>query len=184
MSWLSTVTRDLSQPFSTVMIGSAFIFSAVLTGIPNIHNQPSVLKVSKANKDPRLSFHFTYMFWGKSTSIMWCYVLPEKEATATAAAVTTVEVHLSGSWLSRLVGTSDKFIVNSTKLTWLEITDYWIKYSTVSRLLGLQIRRDQKVQTQVHFVNSNSQIQTANVAHFLRKNPIIQILCVWMAPPN
>jgi len=34
------------------MIGSDFIFSAVLTGISNIHNQPSVLKVSKANKDP------------------------------------------------------------------------------------------------------------------------------------
>ena len=75
---------------------------------------------------------------------MRCYVLPEKEAIATAAAI-TVEVHLSGSCFSRSVGTSDKFIVNSTKLTWLEITDYWIKYSTVLRLLGLQIRRGQKV---------------------------------------
>jgi len=52
MSRLITVTRDLSLPFSTVRIGSAFILSAVLTGISNIHNQPSVLKVSKGNKDP------------------------------------------------------------------------------------------------------------------------------------
>ena len=93
----------------------------------------------------RLSFHFTYMFWGRSTSIMWCNVLPEKEAIAATAAATTVEVHLSGSWLSRSVGTSDKSIVNSTKLTWLEITDYWIKYSTVLWLLGLQIKHGQKV---------------------------------------
>ena len=55
MSRLITVTRDLSLPFSTVRIGSAFILSAVLTGISNIHNQPSVLKVSKANKDPSVS---------------------------------------------------------------------------------------------------------------------------------
>jgi len=62
MSQLITVTHDLSLPFSTVMIGSAFIFSAVLTGISNIHNQPSVLKVSKANKDPSGSSH-NYDYW-------------------------------------------------------------------------------------------------------------------------
>jgi len=39
----------------------------------------------------------------------------------------------------------DTFLENSTKLTFLEITGYRIKYSTVLWLLELQIRRDRKV---------------------------------------
>jgi len=44
------------------------------------------------------------------------------------------------------LGSSRKFVENSkTKLTCLEITGYRIKYSTVSWLLELQIRRSLKV---------------------------------------
>ena len=43
------------------------------------------------------------------------------------------------------LGPSGKFVDNSTKLTCLEITGYRIKYSTVSWLLELQIRRVGKV---------------------------------------
>jgi len=58
------------------------------------------------------------------------------------------------------LGSSGKSVENSTQLTCLEITGYQMKYSTVLRLLELQIRRGRKVQTQVHTVNSNS--RTAN----------------------
>ena len=44
-----------------------------------------------------------------------------------------------------LLSPSGKFVENSTKPTWLEITSYWIKYSTVLWLLELQIRRGRKV---------------------------------------
>jgi len=43
------------------------------------------------------------------------------------------------------LGPSGKFVENSTKLTFLEITGYRIKYSTVLWLLELQIRRGRKV---------------------------------------
>ena len=43
------------------------------------------------------------------------------------------------------LGPSGKFVENSTKLTYLEITGYWIKYSAVLWLLELQIRRGRKV---------------------------------------
>jgi hypothetical protein len=46
-----------------------------------------------------------------------------------------VELHLSGRWLS---GPSDKFLVNSSKLTCLEITCHKIKYSTALWLLELR----------------------------------------------
>jgi hypothetical protein len=63
-------------------------------------------------------------------------------------------------------GPSGKFVKNSTKLTCLEITSNQIKYSTVVlQLLELQIRDDQKVQTQVHTVNSKS--QTSNFQYSL-----------------
>jgi hypothetical protein len=42
--------------------------------------------------------------------------------------------------LDRL-GPSGKFVENSTKLTYLEITGYQIKYSTVLWLIELQIGR-------------------------------------------
>jgi len=54
------------------------------------------------------------------------------------------------------LGPPGNFFAKSTKLTHLEITGYRIKYSTVLRLLELQIRRGRKVRTQVHAVNSNS----------------------------
>jgi hypothetical protein len=44
-----------------------------------------------------------------------------------------------------LLGPSGKFVENPTKLSCLEITSYRIKYSTVLRLLELQIRRGRKV---------------------------------------
>jgi len=43
------------------------------------------------------------------------------------------------------LGPSGKFVVNSTKLTYLEITGYRIKYSAVLWLLELLIRRGRKV---------------------------------------
>jgi len=42
-------------------------------------------------------------------------------------------------------GLSGKFVENSTKLTYLEITCYQIKYSTVLWLIELQIRRGRKI---------------------------------------
>jgi hypothetical protein len=46
-------------------------------------------------------------------------------------------------YLDRL-GPSGKFVENSTNLTFLEITGYLIKYSTVLWLLELQITRGHK----------------------------------------
>jgi len=43
------------------------------------------------------------------------------------------------------LGPSGKFVKNSTKLTFFEITAYGIKYSTVLWLIELQIRRSRKV---------------------------------------
>ena len=54
------------------------------------------------------------------------------------------------------LGPSAKFDENSTQLTFLEITGYWIKCSTVLWVLELQIRCGRKVLMQVHTVNSNS----------------------------
>jgi hypothetical protein len=53
-------------------------------------------------------------------------------------------VILIDNYADRL-GPSGKFVENSTKLTCLEITGYWIKYSTVLWLVELQIRRVRKV---------------------------------------
>jgi len=64
-------------------------------------------------------------------------------------------MYLNSGYPDKL-GPSGKFLENSTKLTCLEITGYQIEYSTVLCLLELQIRHGQKVQTQVHAVNSNS----------------------------
>jgi hypothetical protein len=133
---ITTTTTNIVILTFTITVGAPFQERFWLLGVTKtrifkskvishfIHDSDQQMHFSWIfSTNNRLSFHFTYMFWGKSTSIMWCYVLPEKEAIATAAA-TTVQVHLSGSWLSGSVGTSDKFVVNSTKLTWLEIIDY------------------------------------------------------------
>jgi hypothetical protein len=40
---------------------------------------------------------------------------------------------------------SNKFVENSTKITYLKITGYRIKYSAVLSLLELQIKPDRKV---------------------------------------
>jgi len=47
------------------------------------------------------------------------------------------------------LGSSGKFVENSTKLTCLEITCFRIKYSTVLWLLELQVRRGRNVETQL-----------------------------------
>jgi len=63
------------------------------------------------------------------------------------------------------LGPSGKFVENSTKLTRLEITGNRIKYSTVLWLLELRISHGRMVYTQVHTVNSDSELKTANVAY-------------------
>jgi len=76
------------------------------------------------------------------------------------------------------LGSSDRFVGNSTKLTCLEITGYRIEYKKVWWLLELQIRRDRKVYTQVHTVNSNSRTSKCQCSLFSKKNPIIRIFCI------
>jgi len=73
------------------------------------------------------------------------------------------------------LGSSGKFVGNSTKLTCLEITDYRIKCNTALRLLELQIRRGRKVQTHVHTVNSNSRTSDYQCFLFSKRNPIIRM---------
>jgi hypothetical protein len=55
----------------------------------------------------------------------------------------TVELHLSGRWLTG--SPSGKFVENSVIQICLEITGYQIMYHTVLWLLELQIRRGRKV---------------------------------------
>jgi len=43
------------------------------------------------------------------------------------------------------LGPSGKFVENSTELTFLETTGYWIKYSTLLRLIEPKIRRGRRV---------------------------------------
>jgi hypothetical protein len=76
------------------------------------------------------------------------------------------------------LGPSGKVVENSTKLTFLEITGYRIKYSTVLRLLELQIRRGRKGKMQVRTVNSNSRNSNCQCGLFLKKNPLIRIFCI------
>jgi hypothetical protein len=82
------------------------------------------------------------------------------------------------------LGPSSKFVENSTKLTCLEITGYWI--CTVLWLLELRIRRDPKTDMQVHKVNSNSRNPNCQFSLFSKKNPIIRIFCVseWLVVTN
>ena len=76
------------------------------------------------------------------------------------------------------LGLSCKFVETTKKLSCLEISSYWIKHSTVLWLLELQIRCGQKVQTQVHTVNSNSQTSDCQCSLFSKKNPIIRIFYI------
>ena len=76
------------------------------------------------------------------------------------------------------LGSSGKFVENSTKLTCLEITCSRIKYSTVLWLTELQIRPDRKVQTQIHTVNSNSITSNCQCRIFSHKNQITRICCI------
>ena len=73
---------------------------------------------------------------------------------------------------------SGKFVQNSKKQTYLEITDYQIKYRTVLWLLELQIRRGRKVYTQVHNVYGNSWDSNCKCSLFSKKNPVIWIFCI------
>jgi hypothetical protein len=83
------------------------------------------------------------------------------------------------------LGPSGKFVENSTKLTYLEITCYRIMHSTVLWLLELQIRHGRKVLTHVHTVNSNSWTSNCLCRLFSKKNPIIWIFCIsrWLSVP-
>jgi hypothetical protein len=78
----------------------------------------------------------------------------------------------------RLGPSSGKLVENCTKLIFLEITGYRIKYSTVLWLLELQIRRGLKLQTQVHTVNSKNRTSNCQCSLFSQKNPIIRIFCI------
>jgi len=85
------------------------------------------------------------------------------------------------------LGRSDKSVENPKKKkkkknpTFLEITGYRIKYSTVLWLLELQIWRGRKV----HTVNSNSRTSNCQFNLFSEKNPIIRIFCIsgWLDVP-
>jgi hypothetical protein len=57
----------------------------------------------------------------------------------------TVELHHPNAGYQDRLGLTGKFVENSTKLTFLEITGYRIKYNTVVWFLELQIRRGRKV---------------------------------------
>ena len=57
-----------------------------------------------------------------------------------------------------------KFVDNCTKLTSLEITGYRIQYSVMASRTS-----NQAWSTQVHIVNSESELQTANVTYLPRK---------------
>jgi hypothetical protein len=76
------------------------------------------------------------------------------------------------------IGPSSKSVENSTKLTYLEITDYRIKYSAVLWLLERQIRRGRKVYREVRTVNSNSQTSNCQDSLFSRENLFIRIFCM------
>jgi hypothetical protein len=54
------------------------------------------------------------------------------------------------------LGPAGKIFKNSTKLNFLDVTGYPSKYSTVLRLLELQIKRGRKVQTQLRAVICNT----------------------------
>jgi hypothetical protein len=76
------------------------------------------------------------------------------------------------------LGSSGKFVENSTKLTCLEITGYRTKYSAVLWLLEPQITRGRKVQTQLHTVNSNSRTPNFQSSIFGNKNKITRSFCI------
>jgi len=88
--------------------------------------------------------------------------------------VLVIQIANYPDWL----GPSGKFVKNSTKLTYLEITSYQIKYSKALWFLGLQIKRGRKVWTQPHTINSNSQTSNCQFSLFSKKNPIIRIFCI------
>jgi hypothetical protein len=66
------------------------------------------------------------------------------------------------------LGPSGKFVENSTKLTWLEITCYQIKYSAFLWLLELKIRLVRRFRFRYILWMVTAELQTANVFHFQR----------------
>ena len=78
------------------------------------------------------------------------------------------------------LGPSSKSVENSTKLIRVDVTGYWIKYST-----ELQIRRGRKVWTHVHTVNSKSRTSNCQCSLFSKRNPIMLIFCIfgWLPVP-
>jgi hypothetical protein len=79
---------------------------------------------------------------------------------------------------------SRKLVQSSIKLTFLEVTGYRFKYSTVLWRLELQIRRGQKFLTQVRTVNTKSQNSDCQCGIFSKKNPVILIFCIRDSSPS
>ena len=77
--------------------------------------------------------------------------------------IQTLVIHIA-NYLDQL-GPSGKSAEKSIKLTCLEITSNWIKYSTVLPLLELQIMHDRKV----HTVNSKSQTSNCKYSLYSKK---------------
>jgi hypothetical protein len=125
----------------------------------------------------------SYTALHSNSSMNFCYMdLTER---------TTGALHLPRRWLSGslIIRNGLALPVNLSRilqnLPCLEITGYRIKYSTVLWLLELQIRRDRKVQTKVHTVNSNSQTSNCQCSLFSKKNSIVRIFCIsgWLPVP-
>ena len=87
----------------------------------------------------------------------------------------TVELHLSGSWLSGspIIRIGLALGLNLSRIlqkpTCREMTGYRIKYCTLLWLLEVKIRRGRKLQMQEHVVKVTAELQTENVAYFQRK---------------
>jgi hypothetical protein len=77
--------------------------------------------------------------------------------------IQTLVIHIA-NYLDQL-GPLGKSAEKSIKLTCLEITSNWIKYSTVLPLLELQIMHDRKV----HTVNSKSQTSNCQYSLYSKK---------------
>jgi hypothetical protein len=97
----------------------------------------------------------------------------------------TLELHLSGRWLS---GPARRFGLicrefYKTNTPWSYRLSDQVHYSAMLWLLELQIRYDWKVLMQVLTVNSNNRTSNCRCSLFWKKNPTIRIFCIsgWLA---
>jgi hypothetical protein len=76
-----------------------------------------------------------------------------------------------------LLGPSGKFVENSTKLTFLEITGYRIKYSAVECYGFLNLKFFVVGRFRRRYIPSTltAELQTTT---FSKKNPVIRIFCI------